>query len=144
MEMLRAGVEGCRERAVAFASVVVDRVLGGNVEENAGIAIWLGAWTLSCRATLGPRLAFGVSTDSVKLAPSSCFGVSTGSGSISIFFWLQCGHFHSRDNAASRLRSCGGAFNEPTPSAFDPLTGKKPCSPIMAVRIPHAGCHSSS
>lgn len=87
---------------------------------------------------------------------SSSAGV--GSGSKSMLRCLQSGQTHSLDlcaktqnsitlipktlrrmnsitySPASRLRSAGGYSIDPTPTAAWPLSGKKPCSPIIAKR----------
>ena|ERR1700722_203235 len=72
-----------------------------------------------------------------------------GSGSNSKLVCSQCGQTHSRDlrtmiqlkschttgiphSAARRFRSAVGYSIDPTPTAACPLSGKKPCKPMIA------------
>jgi hypothetical protein len=82
------------------------------------------------------------------------------SPSRSAFRCWQCGQTHSRDlvrvschvyctrththSAASRLRSLAGYSTDPTPMAASPLSGKNPCSPIMAKNIYQAPTETHS
>lgn len=132
------GVEGVSRGDAVESGVLVDEDdSDADVASMKGVAAGVGMGTTSC-------LGDGVSEMDRSASDTEAEPAGSGSGKHSRLEWLQRGQIQFRERAASRFRSALGYSMAPTPAAAVPFSGKNPCSPMMAVRTPQAGCQSSS